>query len=255
MIYLFDGSYYGLLTCVFETFEYKHTSVRLCNTASYMEDMFSDSRSIITCNVKAQRIIKALENKLGKDKTKDFFRAYLSEDQAAHQAIFQLMIRGFSSTFDLLHDYGDKEVMALSHTLKQVRREQHRMKAFVRFQKSNDGLYFCMIDPDFNVLPLILSFFRQRYMDQRWMIYDVKRNYGFLYDKIALVEVQLLEQEKHELMQIEESIELDDNELKYQRLWKQYFKSTNIEARKNTKLHIQHVPRRYWKYLIEKQSL
>lgn len=26
-----------------------------------------------------------------------------------------------------------------------------------------------------------------------------------------------------------------------------------IDARKNLKLHIQHVPRRYWKYLIEKQ--
>ena len=41
----------------------------------------------------------------------------------------------------------------------------------------------------------------------------------------------------------------------YQKLWHSYFQSINIEARKNTKLHLQHVPRRYWKYLTEKQVM
>ncbi|RYZ23730.1 MAG: DUF4130 domain-containing protein, partial [Chitinophagaceae bacterium] len=45
----------------------------------------------------------------------------------------------------------------------------------------------------------------------------------------------------------------DEAESIYQELWKQYFKSVNIAARKNTKLHIQHMPKRYWKYLPEKQ--
>src|SRR5690606_39662819 len=35
-------------------------------------------------------------------------------------------------------------------------------------------------------------------------------------------------------------------EEKFQQLWKQYFKSTNIVERKNDKLHLQHVPKRYW---------
>ena len=45
---------------------------------------------------------------------------------------------------------------------------------------------------------------------------------------------------------------LDEKEELYQHLWQQYFKSVNIVARKNTKLHIQHMPKRYWKYLTEK---
>ena len=36
-------------------------------------------------------------------------------------------------------------------------------------------------------------------------------------------------------------------------MWKDYFDSTNIKERKNMKLHIRHVPKRYWKYLSEKQ--
>jgi probable DNA metabolism protein len=45
----------------------------------------------------------------------------------------------------------------------------------------------------------------------------------------------------------------DIDETLYQDLWQQYFKSVNIAARKNTRLHIQHMPRRYWKYLPEKR--
>ena len=48
------------------------------------------------------------------------------------------------------------------------------------------------------------------------------------------------------------SIELDDEEVLYDQLWKDYFRSVNIEARKNAKLHIQYVPKRYWRYMNEK---
>jgi probable DNA metabolism protein len=45
----------------------------------------------------------------------------------------------------------------------------------------------------------------------------------------------------------------DENEELYQTLWQQYFTNVNIKARKNMKLHIQHMPRRYWKHLVEKK--
>lgn len=255
MYYIFDGTYFGLLTCVFDAFASKDKGVRVVVDLQYMPDMFSQSRKIATDIEKANRILKGLTKHLSTTEAREFYRAYLSENAAVFQVIFDLIVRGFSADFSILQDYGNKDVMLLSHSLRQVGREHHRMKAFIRFQKSNDGLYFAMIDPDFNVLPLLSSFFKNRYTDQRWMIYDVKRNYGLHYDLKVVAEVQLLESERESLVKTENTIELDDTELKYQRLWKHYFKSTNIEARKNMKLHIQHVPKRYWKYLIEKQSL
>jgi probable DNA metabolism protein len=45
---------------------------------------------------------------------------------------------------------------------------------------------------------------------------------------------------------------LAENEVQYQRLWKRYFKAITIRERINPKLHRQHLPRRYWKYLTEK---
>ena len=50
------------------------------------------------------------------------------------------------------------------------------MEAFVRFQCTKDQLYYAIIQPDYNVLPLISKHFEKRYADQRWLIYDIRRN-------------------------------------------------------------------------------
>jgi probable DNA metabolism protein len=88
------------------------------------------------------------------------------------------------------------------------------MKAFIRFKKATDGMYFAIIDPDFNVLPLIFRFFKNRYADQRWLIYDVKRNYGLMYTLQEVVEVKLLPLEKQALATTE-VIAFDEDEVYY----------------------------------------
>lgn len=73
-------------------------------------------------------------------------------------------------------------VLKAAQTVKKVGREKHRMEAFVRFRLTRGGIYFAAIEPDFNVLPLINSHFKSRYADQKWIIYDLKRNFGIAYD-------------------------------------------------------------------------
>ena len=64
------------------------------------------------------------------------------------------------------------------------------MEAFVRFQKLKDGLYYSLVQPDYNVLPLIIHF-EDRYADQRWLIYDSHRKYGLYYNLNSVEEVQM----------------------------------------------------------------
>ena len=54
---------------------------------------------------------------------------------------------------------------------------------------------------------------------------------------------------------LEKSSVFTDEEFEYQDLWNNYFKSTNIKSRINKKLHTQHIPKRYWKYLSEKKEV
>ena len=127
------------------------------------------------------------------------------------------------------------------------------MEAFIRFQHTADGIFYCGIDPDFNVLPLIINHFKNRYADQQWIIYDIKRNYGLFYDLEKVEEIKLDFTDQNTKASLSTPSVLSEKEGLYAVLWKDYFKSANIPARKNTKLHVQHVPKRYWKYLTEKQ--
>jgi probable DNA metabolism protein len=93
--------------------------------------------------------------------------------------------------------------------------------------------------------------FKNRYADQNWLIYDTRRKYGIFYDGNSVEEVSIsFSATTMQGKNIEQVY--DAEELKFKKLWQQYFKSVNIAARKNTKLHLQHMPRRYWKYLTEK---
>lgn len=117
-------------------------------------------------------------------------------------------------------------------------------------------MFISLVSPDFNVLPLIERHFKSRYQDQRWLIYDEKRNYGIYYDLKQVHQVDMDATTIDRQIQSGHSqsfnIELDDDEVLYDQLWKDYFRSVNIEARRNMKLHVQYVPRRYWRYMNEK---
>jgi probable DNA metabolism protein len=88
----------------------------------------------------------------------------------------------FDSPVKIEEDYGNKYVTRVSEMVRMVRREKHRMEAFVRFQELTDGTFYAGVEPDFNVLPLLIRHFKSRYADQKWMIYDIKRKYGIYYD-------------------------------------------------------------------------
>ncbi|MBD1434803.1 TIGR03915 family putative DNA repair protein [Sphingobacterium sp. DN00404] len=253
MYYLFDGTYLGFLSCVFESFERKEAIIVPITPEDHQIDFFKDRRIIVTDKGKALRVQKGLQERVGKVEAMDFYRAFLSEDRKAWLASFFILRQIFIGRADIRQHYGNDHVLYFSQILKKVSRERHRMKAFIRFSKSSDGLFFALVEPDFNVLPLISDFFRKRYADMPWLIYDIKRKYGLLFDKRQVGEVQLSSEEVQGATTPAIAIALDERDQLFQRLWKQYYTSTNIEARKNMKLHLQHVPRRYWKYLVEKK--
>ncbi|NDI99667.1 DNA metabolism protein [Flavobacterium sp. LaA7.5] len=253
--YVFDGSLEGLLTAIFEFYEQKPGTIQLVWQKLHQPAMLEETVIIVNDEAKAKRVWKGLQQKLSPEWLKQFYTAYLSEQPQTFQDLFDFACYIFDNPKGAEKNFGNPHVIAVSKMVKKVGRERHRMKAFVRFQKTADGMYYAPVEPDFNVLPLIVYFFKNRYADQQWIIYDVKRKYGLYYNLHTVTEityefVSAIDTNKVNLPQ-----ELTDSgEELASLLWKDYFNSTNIPARKNMKLHIQHVPKRYWKYLNEKDG-
>lgn len=249
---LYDGTFDGLLTAIFEVFEYRYQDVEIKNRETFQqENMFAEIHEVVTQTEKSERVLNKLEQNIGKSGINQLIKVYLSEDSELEQLIFSAVKQSIKHPNDnILQNFANDDVLKISKICKSVSRERHRMTAFVRFEKMQDNIYFAKIDPDFNVLPLIRKHFKDRYADQKWMIYDLRRHYGLFYD---LENCEFFyPDEKLNLNQYQEKFH--DEEKKYQTLWQSYFTKTNIKERKNTKLHIQHVPKRYWKYLTEKYN-
>ncbi|WP_262250345.1 TIGR03915 family putative DNA repair protein [Parapedobacter soli] len=252
MDYIFDGSYSGYLTGLFECFERSEWDATPRSAAIPQGSLFGSHRVITTDLTKAKRVQTGLMKQLGAKDAEAFFHVFLSENPSAWTSGYKLIQQVFKGRPNILKNFGEHDVLYFVKTLKQVNRERHRMKAFVRFSKCTNGLFFATVEPDFNVLPLIATFFKNRYADQSWLIFDVKRRYGILYDQTNVREVHLTTTLAGGPSAEATSFSLDERDDLFKRLWKLYFQSTNITARRNLKLHVQHVPKRYWKYLVEK---
>lgn len=248
---IYDGTFEGWLTAVFEIYELKLEDVVFAKSEVANTLLFSERYFVETDLQKAKRVLNGLKQRLSSEGFANIYKAFLSEIDKMDETLFQYVKYIFSSAINVEDDLSNSPVLEVRKAAYLTGRESHRMKAFVRFKLTKDNLYYAIVEPDCDVLPLIEKHFTNRYADQRWLIYDAKRKYGIYYDLENTTSVQLEFNANSNSSQFLVEIS-DDNEEFFQNLWRQFFKSVNIESRKNTKLHLQHMPKRYWKNLTEK---
>ena len=249
---IYNGSFENFFTAVFEVYEYKISEPDIRKEGCANTSLFAPAHIVHEDKSKAKRVMKALQQKITPLAFRNVYKAFLSEIDGMENVLLHYVQYIIKSVNSVERNFANADVLLINQTAKKVDREKHRMKAFIRFQKTKDELYYAVVQPDFNVLPLIEKHFSERYADQRWLIYDVRRKYGLYYDLQTVEEVQINFTENINDKPALQTI-YDEKEDLYQSLWQTYFNNVNIKARKNMKLHIQHMPKRYWKYLIEKQ--
>ena len=247
----YDGSFEGFLCSVFYVYEHKLAAITIEKLKSHKPSFFDNAIVISSEDIKAKRVWKGLSKKISVSGKSKIYKAFLSEIPNIENTLLYYIQKALSSTNNIEGEFTDPEILHLEKTVKKINREKHRMDAFVRFRLTQDGIYFATVEPDFDVLPLNAEHFKNRYADQKWLIYDLKRKYGIYYN-LDIVQTVTLELNSEINHQIKASTYFTIEELQFQELWSNYFKSSNIATRKNMTLHIKHIPKRYWKYLSEK---
>ncbi len=248
MIYCYDGSWHGLLSVVFESFRLKAPASNIVPTDLFQPGFFEPPITVETNDTHAKRVLKGIQKQCGKSGVDLIYQCFLSEQKGIEIKIHHFIRTAMSAKENVLQNYRDDTILQLHQIKKMIGREVHRMHAFVRFQETKDGMLVALINPDFNVLPLSGKHFVKRYPALHWLIYDTKRHYGWHYDQHQSNFITLSEKQ-HEYLSKDL---LTNSETDYQALWQTYFKKTDIPERRNMKLHMQHVPKRYWKFLVEK---
>jgi len=257
--YQYDGSFEGLLSVVFQIFADKTYPNTIVDEAHSQMALLDQPRNIATDDDHAERVLRGIDQRCEGQASSLVYKMFLSELPQVEMSVFRLIKTIMDShrqvdhrQQDILGNFANPYIAEALRINKMIGREVHRMHAFVRFQKSARRIFHAAINPDFNVLPLIGHHFEKRYADQSWVILDTKRQYALYYDLTATGFIDADHPIFHELNQTAESAVQDVEEGLYQQFWISYFDSVNIKERKNTKLHLRHMPRRYWRYLTEK---
>lgn len=250
-IFRYDKTFDGLLTCVFDAYSRKIFPEKLLSE-NEPPPLFADGEyKVITDTAKSARVLRGIEKKAGKDVCGMLMYVWLSEQPESDGLLFRYIRKILDAAGNYSTNFTDVDVLEMHKISKKVNREKLQLIQFTRFQKAADDLFFAPVSPEFNSLPLTMNYFTDRFADQKWLIYDIKRRYGFFYDLKTAQEVTL-DNDEHLLSgKLDEELLAQDEKL-FQQMWKSYFQAMAIKERLNPKLQRQHMPRRYWRFLPEK---
>lgn len=252
-IFVYDKTFEGLLTAVFDAYARRRFPDLLLEEGAPFPLFYEEAVTVCTDDAKADRVWKGLEKRLSAMALSVITVAWLSEVPGVDWLLFRYIRKAIDAPHTIELNFGDPDVLEVSKIWKKVQNERLRVIQFLRFQKAADGTFFAAVRPIYNVLPLTLPHLKDRFADQCWLVYDLKRAYGYYYDLKEAVEVRFEEKEAHLLSGLLSEELMDADEKLFRQMWKTYFQSIAIKERLNLKLHRQNMPVRFWKYMPEKQ--
>lgn len=217
---LYDGSFEGWLTAVFDIYACKLQDVQFAREAAGNASRYYHLQRVHTSRDKAKRVWNALVQRNSTGAAQALYHTFLAEQRGVEQTLLRYVQHAFRQNKPIETDYGHPSVVNVIQTARKVRREINRLEALTRFQQAGDGLHYAIIEPAYNLLPLLSRQLEKRYAGEHWLLYDGKRKYGRYYRAKQSFTVQLIFSAKTNLPGIHKMYDAD--ETLYQQLWQRY---------------------------------
>ena len=257
----YDKTFEGLLCAVFDAFKFKKMPECLLSDDDLVPLLVSQSHQVEYRNSKYERVYTALQKKLSPIALNQLLFTWLSQLPESDLIIFRYICKVFKANSSIETDFGDPDVLTVHDIAKKVNKEKHHIQQFVRFNTIqnpasdiDEKIYFAVIEPIYNALPLTTRFFKDRYADQKWAIYDEKRQYGYFYNLEKIEQISLNDSDNLIVNNKINQDYLTDDEKLFQTMWYRYCNALTIKERINPKLQRQNMPRRFWQHLPEMQE-
>ncbi|WP_110955559.1 TIGR03915 family putative DNA repair protein [Anaerosinus massiliensis] len=240
LVYQYDGTFDGLLCCVFESYEKKEIPIDILLPETAQTVLLPIKR-IETDLEKAKRVLVSIPKKMGQEAFHFVKRAFLTYYGQKEVYILLFLRLGYSYGFKVMELLSHDVVHTLFKAVRHLERETHLFKGFIRFSDFQHVLV-AQIEPKNYVLPLLLPHFRDRYPEERFLIHDKTHKMALIYQPYQSLVVPL------------DEIELpqpDQAEQKFRTLWQVFYNTIEIKERHNPKCRMTLMPKRYWTYMTE----
>jgi probable DNA metabolism protein len=242
MLLMTDGSMEGMLTAVYWVFA-RHLAVEdILYAPPEQLSLGFETETIETDPALAERVARGIVSKIGEQALDNVTRLWLAQLPGQGRWIIDYLRLGFRVGPAVETMMADPAMIPVWKTVRKVGCETHRMLGLLRFRQTASGTYLAVCAPDHHQLPLIADHFAARMGTERWIVYDERRRISLLCEdgNWCLVEGHCPDAHLH------------DQEAEIAALWQMYHRIIANTARINYDLQRQFMPRRYWKYLIER---
>ncbi|HSQ42609.1 MAG TPA: TIGR03915 family putative DNA repair protein [Fibrobacteraceae bacterium] len=253
IVYLYDGSFEGFLSGVFEAFRLKIPVAAFEAQSRHAPELFTEIQMVSTNPSHAERVWDAM-GKRDSPLAAMVRGTFLSELPGMETILWRFLQKFFADpSGSHARNVLDPDVYQVYETARKVRAEAHRFLGFVRFEVCPNGDLLALVDPEYNIVELIAPHFMKRLPRQSWCILDTGRRTGIQYHHGKSESISIATPLPRNANALSKALDPEDE---YRRLWRHYYESINITERANPGLMVRCLPRKYWKYLPEKnQSL
>lgn len=245
-VYLCENSFEGILTAVYDAWASKlgHANVRLELQGEYNLELFAEYVTVIPDDEKAEKVARTLRQKVSEEVFEYVYKAAMSQEGKKADLIYRFIVLAIQRGARVVNELGNPVVMDVFALVRNVSNESHLLLGFIRFKELENGVLFARITPKNHVLTLVAPHFEDRLSGENWVIYDATHEMAAMHGKNTS---WILSRE----VKVPEALLSSGEEEEYEQLWKVFFHTIGIEARKNPKCQRNMLPLWYRKNMLE----
>lgn len=241
VIYRYDGSYQGFLCCVFECFRAREMPAGIRSADEDQQSLFG-VREVPTRLELALRVERSIPRRISPQALRLVREGFLTCLPDRELALLRFLLLGYKEGPRVMGLAAHPVVHPLQKAVLTLRNEAHATLEFLRFCDCGEFLA-ARIAPQNRVLPLVAPHFCDRLPSENFMIYDGSHGMGFLHRADSPGEY--FQADRVELPSPGEG------ELRWQNLWRVFYRTIAVEGRVNPKLRQSLCPKRYWPLMTE----
>ena len=155
--YLYDGSYAGFLTCIYESYVRKELPVSFSTPEDPRISLYPE-RAVETEEAHAGRVYRSLSQRISLDAQRMVTRGFLTCMPEKEERIYAFVRLGYRIGPAVVRDLTDPRVAPLVTALTHLKGEAHQLQGFLRFSEQG-GVLTAEIEPKNRVLPLLRPHF------------------------------------------------------------------------------------------------
>lgn len=173
----YDGSFNGFLCLLYEVQVKNLKPVSIFKKEESQEVLFLDSAYIPTQLKKARLVWNSMRSK-NYGALKQLYFAFLSEEKNIENKLVEFYGHFIRNEVVTNQKIKLETTLYIEQLAAMVEREKWATERRLSLDPCGENSSICAIQPKYNILPLISKFFRTRYKEQEWVIYDSLRGYG-----------------------------------------------------------------------------